>query len=98
MGDAVVVSAARTPMAEALKRSGIPPDDIDDIILGEVMQGGGDMARYIALDLGLPPDTPGFALNRQCGTGLQAVNSAAATIRAGMDRVVIAGGLESMTQ
>ena len=119
MGDAVVVSAARTPIAdarrgalanvpiyelgkvavaEALKRSGIPPDDIDDIILGEVMQGGGDMARYIALDLGLPPDTPGLALNRQCGTGLQAVNSAAATIRAGMDRVVIAGGLESMTQ
>ena len=119
MGDAVVVSAARTPIAdarrgalanvpiyelgkvavaEALKRSGIPPDDIDDIILGEVMHGGGDMARYIAVDLGLPPDTPGLALNRQCGTGLQAVNSAAATIRAGMDRVVIAGGLESMTQ
>lgn len=119
MGDAVIVSFARTPVgdaykgsladtpvvelgkvavAEALKRSGIPADDIDDVMLGEVLQGGGCLARYVALDLGLPPDTPGLALHRQCGSGLQAVNTAAASIRAGMDRVVIAGGLESMTQ
>jgi acetyl-CoA C-acetyltransferase len=119
MGEAVIVSYARTPVtdayrgslantsivelgkiavAEVLKRSGVPAEDVDDIILGEVLQGGGDLARYVALDLGLPPDTPGLAVQRQCGSGLAAVNTAAGSIRAGMDKVVIAGGLESMTQ
>ena len=118
MGEAVIVSYARTPVtdayrgslantsivelgkvavAEALKRSGVAAEDVDDVILGEVLEGGGDLARYIALDLGLPPDTPGLAVQRQCGSGLAAVNAAAASIRAGMDKVVIAGGLESMT-
>ena len=63
-----------------------------------MLQGGGDIARYIANDAGLPPDTPGLALNRQCATGMTAVDTAAANIRAGMDKVVIAGGAESMTQ
>jgi acetyl-CoA C-acetyltransferase len=119
MGEAFIVSYARTPVAdayrgalagtsivelgkvaigEALKRSGVAADDVDDVIMGEVLQGGGDLARYIALDLGLPPDTPGLAVQRQCGSGLAAVNAAAASIRAGMDKVVIAGGYESMTQ
>src|SRR5947208_16155065 len=119
MGEAVIVSYARTPVtdayrgslantsilelgkvavAEGLKRSGVAAEDVDDVILGEVLRGGGDLARYIALDLGLPPDTPGLAVQRQCGSGLAAVNAAAASIRAGMDKVVIAGGLESMTQ
>ena len=118
MSEAVVVSFARTPVAdahkgslaktpivelgkivigEALKRSGVAADDVDDVVMGEVLQGGGDLARYIAIDLGLPPDTPGVAMNRQCGSGLQAVNAAAASIKAGMDKVAIAGGLESMT-
>ncbi len=119
MGEAVIVSAVRTPIAdaykgalantsiydigkasviEALKRSGIPAEEVDDLILGEVLQGGGDIARYIANDAGLPPDTPGLALNRQCATGMTAVDTAAANIRAGMDKVVIAGGAEAMTQ
>lgn len=118
MPEAVVVSFARTPVAdafkgalaqtpivelgklaiaEALKRSGVSADDVDDVVMGEVLQGGGDLARFVALDLGLPLDTPGVAMNRQCGSGLQAVNAAAASIKAGMDKVVIAGGLESMT-
>jgi acetyl-CoA C-acetyltransferase len=93
-----VVELGKVVVAEAIKRSGVAPDDVDDLILGEVMQGGGCLARYLALDLGLPADTPGLAVQRQCGTGLQAVNSAAASIRAGMDRVIVAGGAESMTQ
>jgi len=83
---------------EAIARSGIPAEEIDDLILGEVLQGGGDIARYVAISAGLPHDTPGLALNRQCATGLTAVGTAAASIMAGMDRVVIAGGVESMTQ
>src|SRR3954454_11009167 len=119
MGDAVILSAVRTPIAdakkgalartpiaeiakasmvEAMKRAGVPPSDIDDIVLGEVMHGGGCIGRFVALDLGLPPDTPGMAVQRHCATGLQAVTSAAADIRSNMTRVVLAGGAESMTQ
>ena len=119
MGDAVILSAVRTPIAdakkgalartpiqeiakasvaEALKRANVPPSDVDDIVLGEVMHGGGCIARYVALDLGLPPDTPGLAVQRHCASGLQGVVSAAAEIRAGMTRVAVAGGAESMSQ
>jgi acetyl-CoA C-acetyltransferase len=72
--------------------------DIDDIILGEALQGGGCTARYVAVALDLPPDTPGGATQRQCATGMMAVQEAAANIRAGMADVVVAGGLETMTR
>ncbi len=118
MGDAVIVSAARTAIGtarrgsladvdvfelakasigEALKRSGIPADDVDDIVMGESLQGGGCVARYAAVDLGLT-DVPGLAHNRHCASGMAPVHTAAGSIRAGMDRVVIAGGAESITQ
>ena len=84
-------------VAEALKRSGIPAEEVDDIVLGEVLQGGGDIARYVALELGLT-HVPGLAHNRHCATSLASVQTAAAGIMAGMDRVVIAGGTESITQ
>lgn len=89
---------AKPVVAEALKRSGVPADDVDDLVLGEVLQGGGDVARYVAIDLGLPPDLPGLAVNRQCASGMTAVDTAAAGIASGMDRVAIAGGVASMTQ
>lgn len=85
-------------VTEAVKRSGVPAGEVDDVVLGEVLQGGGCIARYAALAAGLPDDTPGMALNRQCATGLSAVATAAANIAAGMDRVVVAGGAENMTQ
>ncbi len=115
MGDAVIISAARTAIGtarkgtlldvsafdlaresigEALKRSGIPADDVDDLQMGESLQGGGDIARYAAVDLGMT-HVPGVALNRHCASGMAAVQGAAASIRAGMDRVVIGGGAES---
>lgn len=72
--------------------------DIDDLIIGEVLQGGGDTARYLANALGLPPDTPGGAVQRQCATGMMAVQEAAAHIRSGMADVIIAGGIETMTR
>jgi acetyl-CoA C-acetyltransferase len=93
-----VFEIAKPSVVEALKRSGVPADEVDDMILGEVMEGGGDIARYVAVDLGLPPDLPGMAVNRACASGLSAVNTAAAGIMAGMDRVVIAGGVASMSQ
>jgi acetyl-CoA acyltransferase len=117
MSDAVIVSAARTPIGtarkgslldvttfelakaaagEALKRSGISAGDVDDMMMGESLQGGGDVARYAAIDLGLI-EVPGLALNRHCASGMGAVQSAVGSIVAGMDKVVIAGGSESMS-
>ena len=119
MREAVILSAVRTPIAdarkgsltamsafdiakpsviEALKRSGVPVDDVDDMVLGEVMEGGGNIARYVAIELGLPIDTPGMAVQRACASGLSAVNTAAAEIMSGMETVVIAGGTASMSQ
>jgi acetyl-CoA acetyltransferase family protein len=93
-----VFDLAKPVVAEALKRSGVAPEDIDDLVLGEVMEGGGNIARHTAIDLGLPMDTPGMAVQRACASGLSAVNTAAAEILAGMERVVIAGGAASMSQ
>lgn len=83
-------------VAESLARTGLGPADIDDVILGETMYGGGDIARHTAVNLGLL-DAPGLALNRHCASGLSAVSTAAANIRSGMDDVVIAGGTHSMS-
>ena len=85
-------------VAAAIAAAGLQADAIDDLILGEVLQGGGCTARYVANALGLPPDTPGGTVQRQCATGMMAVQEAAANIRSGMAEAVIAGGVESMTR
>ena len=81
-------------VAEAVRRSGIDPAVIDDVVLGESLYGGGDVARYAAIEAGLT-HVAGVAHNRHCASGLTALTTAAATIRAGMDRAVVAGGTQS---
>ncbi|HUA96633.1 MAG TPA: thiolase family protein [Acidimicrobiales bacterium] len=81
-------------VAEVVRRSTIDPGEFDDIFLGEALYGGGDIARYAAIEAGME-HVPGIALNRHCATSLGAVQSAAASIRSGMDRVLIAGGVQS---
>jgi len=81
-------------VAEAVRRSGIAPELVDDVILGELLYGGGDIARYAAIEAGLV-HAPGIAQNRHCASGLSAIQSAAASIRSGMDNVVVAGGAHS---
>jgi acetyl-CoA acetyltransferase family protein len=83
-----------TVVREAVQRSALSPELIDDVVLGEVLAGGGDIARYAALEAGLT-GIPGVALNRHCASGLSAVAVAAGSIRAGMDRAVVAGGTQS---
>jgi acetyl-CoA acetyltransferase family protein len=78
----------------SLDRSGLSPDLVDDVIMGESLAGGGDIARYAAIEAGLT-DIAGLAVNRHCASGLAAVNAAAASIMAGMDDVIIAGGTHS---
>src|SRR5271156_2123801 len=85
-------------VAGVITAAGLNSEDIDDLILGEVLRGGGCTARYVANALGLPPDTPGGAVQRQCATGMMAVQDAAAHIRSGMADAMIAGGIEAMTR
>jgi acetyl-CoA C-acetyltransferase len=87
-------------IAAAIARSGIDPTDIDEVIMGHVLQGGAGQApaRQAAMKAGVPPSVPAFAVNKVCGSGLQAVMLAAQAIRAGDQRAVVAGGQESMSQ
>jgi acetyl-CoA acyltransferase len=94
--DVSAFDLAKYAVAETLKRSGIPSNDVDDLALGESLQGGGDIARYAAVELGLA-EIPGVALNRHCASGMASVQGATASIMAGMDQVVIAGGSESIS-
>jgi len=82
-------------------RTGVDPASIDDVILGCANQAGEDnrnVARMAVLLAGLPVEVPGQTVNRLCGSGLQAVASAAQAIRAGEGSVFIAGGVESMSR
>lgn len=84
---------------EAIKRAGIKPEDIDESILGCVLQAGNgqNIARQIALDAGIPIEKPAMTLNIVCGSGLRSVSLAAQMIIAGDCDVVLAGGTESMS-
>jgi acetyl-CoA acetyltransferase family protein len=87
---------ARAALGGAIGRSGIPADEIDDLVLAESMQGGGVIGRYVAVEMGLA-QVPALADNRHCAAGLSAIQIAAGSVRAGMDRVVVAGGTESLS-
>ncbi len=83
---------------EAVMRAGVTAEMIDDVIFGNVLSGGGNIARLTALQTGLSIDIPGITVDRQCGSGLNAVNLAAQAIRAGDGDVYVAGGTESMSR
>ena len=92
---------AAIPIKAVVERSGIDPRSIDDVILGCANQAGEDnrnVARMALLLAGLPVEVPGQTVNRLCGSGLQAVASAAQAIKAGEGQTFIAGGVESMTR
>jgi len=83
----------------AVERAGISPDAVDEVILGCVGQVGEDAfnARLATLKAGLPEKTTAFNVNRLCGSGLQAINSAVQELRTGEAQVVVAGGNENMS-
>jgi 3-oxoadipyl-CoA thiolase len=92
---------AAVPIKAIVERTRIDPLWIDDVILGCANQAGEDnrnVARMAALLAGLPVEIPGQTVNRLCGSGLQAVASAAQAIKAGEADVIIAGGVENMTR
>jgi acetyl-CoA C-acetyltransferase len=83
---------------EAMRRANIGPEMVDDVIMGNVLSGGGNIARLTALQTGLSLELTGLTVDRQCGSGINAVNLAAQAIRAGDGDVYIAGGVESMSR
>ncbi len=88
-------------IGEAVRRATIDPSSVEDVILGCANQAGEDnrnVARMALLLAGLPVEVAGQTVNRLCGSGLQAINSAAQAIQTGTGDTFIAGGVESMTR
>ncbi|KPD00729.1 Acetyl-CoA acetyltransferase [Geobacillus sp. BCO2] len=83
---------------EAMRRANIGPEHVDDVIMGNVLSGGGNIARLTALQTGLSLELTGLTVDRQCGSGINAVTLAAQAIWAGDGDVYIAGGVESMSR
>jgi acetyl-CoA C-acetyltransferase len=86
-------------VAEALRRAGVKPDQVDEVILGCVLQAGlgQNPARQAARGAGIPDTVPPFTVNKVCGSGLKSVMLAAQAIRAGDAQLIVAGGMESMS-
>src|SRR5512140_1102524 len=86
---------------EAIHRAGLDPKEFDHAVFGNAQQTSGDAlygARHVALRAGLPIETPALTVNRLCGSGMQAIVSGAQMIQLGEANVVLAGGMESMSQ
>jgi len=83
---------------EAIKRVNLDPELIDDVILGNVLSGGGNIARLTALQGGLSVNIPGLTVDRQCGSGINAAALAAQAIQSGAGDIYVAGGIESMSR
>ncbi|HMO69486.1 MAG TPA: beta-ketothiolase BktB [Novosphingobium sp.] len=85
---------------EAIARAGVSPDDIEHVVIGQVMQNGAKdefLSRVISLNAGIPQHVPALTLNRLCGSGVQAIVSAAQMMKLGEASITLAGGAESMT-
>ena len=88
-------------VSEALKRAGLAPDEVQHVVMGQVIQTeprDAYFARVVSMDAGIPARTPALTVNRLCGSGLQAIVSAAQMIRLGECEVAAAGGGESMSR
>ncbi len=84
---------------EAIRRAGIKPEDVDEVLMGNVLQAGlgQSPARQAAVKAGIPVEVPALTINNVCGSGLKVVNMAAAMIEAGEADVMVVGGMENMS-
>ncbi len=95
------IELAALASAEAIKRSGVDAGDFDHAIFGNVMQTSVDAlygARHVGLKAGLKVETPAVTVNRLCGSGIEAISQAAQRLLLGEVSMVLAGGMENMTQ
>lgn len=96
--DTSTAKLGSTVVKEILNRTGINPKEIDDCIMGNILSAGQGMniSRQVAIESGLPVETPAFTINRACGSGIQTVAIAAQAIKARDADAIIAGGVENM--
>ncbi|WP_019393321.1 thiolase family protein [Priestia filamentosa] len=90
---------AAAVLDEVVKRADIPKEMVDEVIMGQAKQSAdaSNLARIASLRAGFPVEVPGYTIHRQCGSGVQAINSASQQIQGGLGKVIIAGGAESMS-
>src|SRR5688500_12959354 len=98
--DVPATALAATVLRALVDRTGLHPEQVDDVVFGQCYPSGESPAigRVAALDAGFPVTVPGLQLDRRCGSSLQAVIYAAMQVQTGASDVVIAGGAESMSQ
>jgi acetyl-CoA C-acetyltransferase/acetyl-CoA acyltransferase len=90
----------RAALREAMERAGVRPEEVDEVIVGNVAQPAESttLGRTAALLAGVPPSIPACTVNRNCGSGLQAIADAALRVQSGRARLIVAGGVESMSR
>jgi acetyl-CoA C-acetyltransferase len=98
--DVPATELGRVVIEQAMERAGLDRADVEEVIMGNVLQAGVGMnpARQAALAAGIPDSVPSFTVNKVCGSGLKAVALAAQAIAAGDSELIVAGGLESMSR
>lgn len=99
LGSIPAVELGALVIKEAIRRAGVTPGQVDEVIMGNVLQGGlgQNPARQAAVKAGLPREVPALTLNKVCGSGLKTVVSAAQAILAGDAEIIVAGGMENMS-
>ena len=100
LSDVPAVDLGAVVIAEALKRAKVDPEQVDEVIMGNILSAGHGMnlARQSLVKAGLPVEVPAMTINKMCGSGLKSVALAAQSIRLGDANVVVAGGIESMSR
>ena len=98
--DVPAVELGRLVAEEALRRAGLTPADVDEVIVGNARQAGNgpNLARQIGFRAGVPVDRPAFTINKACGSGTKAITLACQSILSGENEIVLAGGVEQMSQ
>ena len=98
--DVSAVDLGATVIKEALERAGVSPEHVDAVIMGNVLQAGlgQNTARQASIKAGLPETVPAMAINKVCGSGLKAVHLARQAIVSGDADIIVAGGMENMSQ
>ena len=100
LADVPATKLGEIAIREALRRANITGDDVDEVIMGNVLQAGlgQNPARQAALNAGVPERVPSATINKVCGSGMKAIIMAAQAIRLGDAQVIVAGGMENMSR
>ncbi len=100
LGSVSAAELGRIAAEESLTRAGLTPNDVDEVIVGHARQAGNgpNLARQIGYHAGIPVARPGYTINKACASGLKAITLASQSIATGENSIVLAGGVEQMSQ